>query len=29
MEYFILNGVNSNTITGLIVKKLPPIVLPQ
>jgi len=27
MEYFILNGVNSNTITGLIVKKLPPLAL--
>lgn len=27
MEYFILNGVNSNTITGLMVKKLPPLML--
>lgn len=29
MNYIILNGVNSNTITGLLIQELPPISLPK
>ena len=28
MNYIILNGVNSNTITGLLIQELPPISKP-
>ena len=29
MNYVIMNGVNSNTITGLLIQELPPISLPK